>query len=77
MKISEMNQQELEYFAYLCSKFEIQTSSTEGLREVITNLRKTYETQEKEIKDQIVENKKLLSEYEKMIGNLEKGGLKG
>jgi ribosome-binding protein aMBF1 (putative translation factor) len=76
MKISEMNNQELIYFEFLCKKFDIQTSSTEELREVIKGARNQLDEQKKELENKLDETKKYLNEIEKMIGNLEKGGLR-
>lgn len=76
MKISEMNHQELEYFEFLCRKFEIQTSSTEELRETIKLSRASIEEQKKKLELELEESKKYLNEMEKMVGNLEKGGLR-
>jgi len=76
MKLSDMKQQELEYFAYLCKKFEVEVSSTEALRDVIKTMRKSLEEQEKAIQEQLKENNKILNEYEKMIANLEKGAFR-
>lgn len=76
LKMSDMTQQELEYFIFLCNKFEVQVSSTEGLREVIKVTRKGIDEQEKEWARQLQETKKMLNECEKMLSNLEKGGLR-
>ena len=76
MKISDMNQTELEYFSFLCKKFEVQVSSTEKFRELIKTSRENLEQQLKEVQKQFEEGKKYINEVEKMISNLEKGGLR-
>lgn len=74
--ISDMTQIELEYFELLCSKFEIQASSTEGLREVIKSVRNQFLEQKKMLEMELQEKNKYLAEVEKMLGKLEKGELR-
>jgi len=76
MKISDMSQAELQYFEFLCKKFEITTTSTEALREVIKGARLKLDEQKKQLEVELQETQKYLNEIEKMVGNLEKGGLR-
>jgi hypothetical protein len=73
MKVGDMNQQELGYFDYLNTKFEITASSTEDLRAIIKQTRTVLQEQEEQTKQEFESKRMYLAEVERIIANIEKG----
>ena len=76
MKISDMNNKQLETFTVLNQFVQSNVASTEDFRELLKQLRNSYEIKEEETKEEYKKIRQTLNEVEKVLGNIETNKIK-